>query len=199
MRSHTAIVFAASAVLLTACGGGSSSGNGGPGGGGGPAPDSLAGMVAHGERIEDRIAALQSHTTTMPTSGTGTYRGVAGFVAGDGFARPAMSEATLVAQAELTADFGARNISGELTNFRDDQNQRIEGSMQIRNGTGLPGANTYHNADVMGSLNLDGTPSQVNGRMDTQFIGSDAELLRGNFRNLTIGGENYRGGLVAER
>lgn len=162
-------------------------------------PNNFAEMVAHGERIEDRIEALPSRSTTMPTSGTGTYNGVAGFVAGDGHAAPAMSDATLVAQAELTADFGARNISGELTNFRNDKNQEIEGSIRIENGTGSPGGNTYHNAHVTGSLDLDGRSSDVRGGMYTQFEGPDAPLLRGRFENLTIGGENYRGRLVAER
>ena len=146
------------------------------------------------------MEAVRGVRPDMPTTGTGTYRGVAGFAAGNGNYGPAMSDATLVAQAELNADFGAGKISGDLTNFRDDQNQAIAGRVQIRDGhrTG-PSANTYNDAVVVGSLTLDGTPSEVRGRMDSQFRGADAQMINGNIRNLKIGDQDYTGRVLVER
>lgn len=112
------IAAASSALLLAACGGG-----------GGNSQANFSTMESRGtaliNKIEDQSA---TPVNSMPTTGTATYSGIAGFA-------PSIDdEIQVLSEASLTANFGASTIAGSLTNFRDYENTAIPGTVLIQSG-----------------------------------------------------------------
>lgn len=181
MKTNTAIVLASSAFFLAACGGSSTSSSSGA---------SFDSMVTRGEALINKIDG-QSITPvrSMPTAGTASYSGVAGFGAS------IYDEVEVLSEASLTANFGSSSISGNLTNFRDYENTAIPGSVAIQSGV-IRG--NQFSANLNGSVTTDGGAQAVNGTLDGGFAGASANLVAGVIEG-TVGGERVVGVLGAEK
>jgi hypothetical protein len=125
----------------------------------------------------------------MPTTGTATYSGVAGFGA------ETSEQVEVMSQASLAANFATSSISGNLTNFRDYENNSIPGSVAIQN-TSING--NQFTAPMNGSLTVNGAPSAVNGTMVGAFGGANANSIAGIIEG-TVGSQQMYGLLGAEK
>ena len=173
------IAAVSSALFLAACGGG-----------GGDSQANFSTMESRGNalinKIEDQSA---TPVNSMPTTGTATYSGIAGFA-------PSINdEIQVLSEASLTANFGASTIAGSLTNFRDYENTAIPGTVSIQSG--VISGNQF-GADLTGSLTVDGAAAPVNGTIDGGFVGASGSLIAGIIEG-TVGGEYVIGVLGAER
>lgn len=174
--------FLGANLLLAACGGGGS-------GGGGGDPDYEA-MRVRSVALNDRIVnATATPADSMPTAGTATYSGLAGFSTTNGGPSEIMSEAS------LTANFDNSSISGGLANFRHYQNGAMPGSVSFQNGT--IDKNKFE-ADLGGSLTVQNAAAPVAGQMTGVFGGGNADLASGLIE-ADIGSRHYFGALAAEK
>lgn len=184
MNLFIAITFASSALLLTACG------DNGSGVTGGKESASFEEMVTTGTLIntsfDDQAATPQN---SMPTTGTATYVGVAAF--GASLQQPV----EVASEARLQADFASSSISGNLTNFRDYENNLLPGSVDINGG--IIDANRLQ-ANLSGSIMTDAGAKAVLGTLDAGFIGTDATGISGYIEG-SVGGESVVGQLVAKK
>lgn len=193
-------VFAVLAIAsLSACGGSSTSSSG-------SIPASFEQLSsASAEQLRERGEALLAQYDTVDDTtieqmnaqtGTATYAGVTAFGETPDFT---LDEVVATSAISLTADFGADSISGQMTNFYEENDVgdfvSIEGSLDVTGGT-ITG-NTF-TAAVSGDLaTLEGEQS-VSGTLDGGFIGSGAEAVEGDIDG-TIGGVPVYGGFIAER
>lgn len=177
MKFFASISLAASALFLAAC---DSSNDG----------SSFNSMSSRGEALLARVET-QSATPVgdMPTIGRATYEGVAGF------STSVSDDVEVMSEASLTADFASSSISGELTNFRDWENNTIAGKVDIEAGT-ISG-NQFTN-NLSGSLNYNGRNENVSGVMDGGFVGANAGTAVGII-DASVGSLPVVGVLGAER
>jgi hypothetical protein len=183
MKALTAPALTTFALVLAACGGSSgSSSNGGA---------SYDSMYARGFALGDKIddAPLTS-LSGMPTEGRATYSGVAGFRTS-----PESEDYDVVAEAALIANFNNQRVAGQLSNFRDDENNAIAGTVEIERDR-LNG-NEFTNT-LSGTLVADGEELVVDGQLTGGFAGPDAGFILGDITG-TVGGQYVEGELVAER
>ena len=166
-----AVLALAQATVLTACGGG-----GGGGGSGEPTSTELSyneidtrlSVIA---RETARVAQNQGATQDMQTTGTASYSGVASFN------RESMYDTQAI--ANLTADFGAGTVQGQLTNFTDRSGTDYSGTVAITNGK-VNGSDV--SANLAGTLETDspllGTVS-LTGTASPTFLGAGNNYMRG--------------------
>ena len=180
----TLLVAASAAVFLTACGGGSS------GSGSGGSNASFSSMANRGEALIEKIDTMNvTPSNSMPTAGTATYKGVAGFAASE------YDEIEVISEASLTANFSRSTIAGNLTNFRDYENTAIPGTVSLQSGK-IRG--NEFGADLNGQVTIDGKKAAVNGDMYGGFAGSKANMMAG-FIEGTVGGQRVVGVIGAEK
>ena len=108
MSTKTNALFIISAFALSACFG----------------SDSADDLADQGEDLAEKYLNEQpTPIDAMPTEGTATYNGIAGFVQGSGVSAQTIAEgAEIVSKIELQADFGASTISGTLSDFEATEN-----------------------------------------------------------------------------
>jgi hypothetical protein len=178
MRNFSAIALASTTLLLAACVGGGS---------GGASFDSMA---TRGQNLINAVDGEQATPVgSMPTTGTATYAGVAAF------APTEYDQVEILSEASLKANFGSSSISGNLSNFRDYENNRFPGSVAIQSG--VISGNQF-DADLSGSLTVDGAPTIVKGTLNGGFVGANANLAAGAIEG-TVGGQSMVGVFGAEK
>jgi len=190
------ILSFAAIAALSACGGSST----------GPASFTTAGnQAAFDERSSQGLALADKYdgvapTSNMPTSGSATYIGFAGFAD-----TPDAEVADLIGSADvsMTASFTATggSVRGSMTNFlalNDETNQveALQGSLSINEAAFTSNEFT---TTVSGQLtDSDGT-SNVSGTMTGGFLG-DAGAAIGASMELDSGdGDPIFGALIAEK
>lgn len=147
-------------------------------------------MARRGEDILVKAQGIdQTPANAVPSAGTATYNGVAGFGASE------YSDIEVMSEASLTADFSASTISGRLTNFRDYENTALPGTVNLQGGQ--INGNTF-SANLTGQLSAYGENAVVNGGMLGAFGGSNADMVLAEIEG-TIGGQYVVGILGAER
>ena len=121
---------------------------------------------------------IQTPGAQVPVSGTAEYQGVASGVV----ATPA-TDAMFAGQATLTANFGARTISGSITNARSidfySAQERSFNSIAL-NGSWTPGASSYTGTATTGTSpgGPNAMPAGASGPMAGAFFGSGAGAAR---------------------
>lgn len=186
MKILSALALLLTATTIAACGGGSG------GVGRDPLPSnsrpSFDQITDRGEYLTERFSAMTiTDVRSMPNSGTASYLGVAGFV-------PTGAGSVLQGVASMTADFGRASFSGTLTDFRNDDNRRVPGRMNLRNGS-ITGNEV--NADLRGNLVISGQDQRVTGLMNGAFGGPRANAMVGSME-MRVGGRDYVGVLLGE-
>lgn len=172
-------------VLLAACGS--------SGGGGGSA--SFNAMAADGRDLFDKYADAEvTPVANMPANTQATYRGVAAYsdVPDPDYL---MEYSEVVSEVELNANFSTGALGGELNNFRTLANERISGSVALRNGE-IAGNEIY--ADLSGNLGYAGESLEVDGLLLGAFVGNNAQAVAGATAGY-IGNEEFYGIFGAER
>lgn len=185
MTKHFFLVAALPLVgVLAAC---SSSG-----GAGSASFDELA---RQGNALASRLEnADPTPVANMPSSGSATYRGIAAY-SDTPNAEFILENGEIVSQVELNADFSSGAVDGKLTNFRWYDNDRIAGSVDIRNGS-IEGNELY--ADLSGSLTYGDGAEDVRGDLAGIFAGQDAGAVVGAMEG-RIGSEDFYAIFGAER
>lgn len=146
-------------ALLTAC---SSGGDGGNSAG----SVSFADMAGQANALLTRVEDYDlTPVADMPTDIKATYRGVAGFsdVADADYI---VENAEIMSEVEMNADFRTGSVTGELSNFRYYDNDRIDGTVAIRNGS-INGNDLR--ADLSGNLNYGEGTERVTGDLAGSF------------------------------
>jgi hypothetical protein len=183
MKALTAPALTTFALVLAACGGSSGSSSNGA--------SSYNGMYADINSLADSVVELDStRTSEMPTSGRATYSGQAAFATDPDADAPEM-----MADAALIANFNNERVAGQLSNFRDDENNAIAGTVEIERDR-IDGNGFTNN--LSGTLTVDGEAQTVAGTMVSEFVGPDAGYVVGLIEG-TVGGEYVAGLLIAEQ
>lgn len=184
MKTLSTFALLVTAIALAACGGGSGGSGGDPIASG--SRPSFAQLTDRGEYLADRLTNMSATPIdSMPTSGTASYLGVAGFV-------PEDAGSELLAVADMTADFENSTFAGTFTDFRDEENARVQGRINIRNGTIT---DNEVSADLRGNLVMGGQDERVTGTMVSVFGGPGAEAMLG-VMEAQVGNRDYVGAVV---
>lgn len=162
---------------LAACGGGS---------GGGDNP------VAEYATDSDRAARLVAETSAsnptgvagMPTRGRAEYDGIVGMAFGG---QPAsLSEAAMIGEVDMNADFATNRITGELDDFNTRSGKEIRGELRMTNGR-INGSG--FSGDIAGRLTGGPrSPGNVSGNISGDFLGEDAASIAGQGSATSDGG-----------
>lgn len=137
----------------------------------------------------------------MPSSGSARYEGVAAFAEGEEIALDA-SNATVLSQVELTADFRTGRVSGGFDNFRSYYDgTTISGSIPISNGRI---EDNIFTADAAGTLTSNGERGTVDAVLGGGFVNNDhgavAGYVEGDFTDNRSGDSTFISGIFgAER
>lgn len=157
---------------------------------------SLAQKASEYQEVYDRVdAQTATDPTTMPTTGTATYKGGA-VIAGD-FGTD--ENVGFIGDAELTADFAAATVNGRLDNFgalvMSDKlaaevdagtastrellfaAKKATGSVTITDTGGIIG-NTW-GGTTSGTITTGGTDYTIAGGVGGQFKGTGASSIQG--------------------
>ena len=112
----------------------------------------------------------------MPTAGSATYNGFALAIVDEGGA----NEDGLISDAQLTANFAGKSISGSLSNFSSDSHGALSGSLTVAGGT-ISGP-AYTGATVTGTLtdNPGSDTLTVSASSTGAFFGDSAGLILGD-------------------
>ena len=139
-----------------------------------------------GDDPESGIYTNKTEAQEMPTEGTASYAGFAGFWLNDDQqqVRTDMAEndtPVLAAELNLVADFATSKISGSMTNFQiSEEGNSVNGTIDVSDGS-ISGGNLL--ADLSGNLNgnVDGQEEEhtFTGTMDGTFLGDGAEAVVG--------------------
>lgn len=141
--------------------------------------------------------------STLPVSGSATYEGVVGLSTpgNDGIPADMLGEMTLV------ADFSSDDLSGSAGDFVTDQNEELDGRLDISNG----GFDRDADVDVFYTFgfDLDGTLTTEDGDdldVDAEavgdFLGEDNEQAIGLVDGIIVSPEGAavtEGGFIVER
>lgn len=180
-------------VLLSACGSGD-----GDGGAGALAQVNVARSI-----VEKYEAAGETPESSMPTTGTATYKGAAVYSLTEDISGDTGADILFVTDAEirekvdatsdatLIADFASGSISGSLTNFHVEDGAAA-GTVNITNGT-ITGSMIQ--GDLSGDIAGIGA---VTGDMEGSFHGGNAEAVGAGMTG-NAGGTPFWGQLVAEK
>lgn len=201
VRPMWAVLPIGALLLLAACGGSSTA----------PTGASFKDMRSRGIDLIDRLPGTATPTANLPTSGSATYRGVAGF-SGDPTFDP-RTESSILSDMSLTARCDApkaEQISGTLSNFRGTTargaDRLFPGTLNISSSS-LPGGGISGNgfsAGVTGTLaNPSGVDAKFNMRMDGHFRGTNsgfvAGTMSGSLTSTVDGTEPFYGQFAGER
>lgn len=127
MKKISLFLAASTVTLLAACGGGGSNG-----GNNSQTGKSFEEMAQNGRAFLGKYKYADT-TTNLPTNATATYNGVAAF--GENLTQFNLrTNAEFMSRVRLNADFGKESIDGEFYNFRDAENNVVDGSVNVMNG-----------------------------------------------------------------
>jgi hypothetical protein len=155
-----------------------------------------------GTQVGAAAGGIQTPGAEVPVSGSAVYRGVA-----SGVVVTPSTRALFVGEATLTANFGARTISGNLVNMETiDLFTTVErpfNSMSL-NGSWAPGSSTYTGTATTGSSpgGPSAMPAGATGPMAGAFFGSGAGAARetgGSFSITSTGNGVVHGSFGARR
>lgn len=167
----------------------------GSSGGGSSSTASFDEMARRGNALIAKYEdAEPTQLANMPTDLKASYRGVAAFSDvpdADYIAR----EAEIMSDIELNADFRSGAVDGELRNFRFYDNDRIAGTVAVRNGA-ISG--NMLEGELAGNLTYGGGTERVSGALAGMFVGPQAEAIAGAMTG-QIGNEAVYGIFGAER
>ena len=139
-------------------------------------------------KMEDRGTALAAKyadtapTAAMPEAGTATYKGYAGYSE-----NPEAETADYMSNVTLNANFDDAKIDGSLTNFRDANNGKLAGSVDVTDG--MIDGNGF-SAALSGTLSQGGESGAITGTMDGTFYGEGAEAVAGGMEGEITSGES---------
>lgn len=153
---------------------------------------SFAQMYTHGERLiakYDTPSTAPTRPDQMPKNATATYKGVAGF-AGD-----VDSDAEVMANVQVNANFANSTVNGRFDNFRTVDNQALPGTVSM--ATTAISDNIYK-SNINGSLNVDGTAYAVTGQAVGAFANDGATATTGVVEG-KLGAADFIGVYIAER
>jgi len=158
------ILVSTMATLLSACGGGTGTGVDGLQ----EYQDLKVGFDGLALKYRDETA-----TAVMPTEGTATYTGVAGFLFG---AETVDADALAKTASTLTvnANFTNGGMSGSMTDFYYYDGSSVPGSLTI---TGGPLTGNTFTRPVTGNLFVDGDLRPIAGTVEGFFAGNDAKAV----------------------
>lgn len=141
----------------------------------------------------DRAVALVAETSMMretdpsrmPTQGRADYDGVVGMAFGG---QPAsLSEARMIGDLDMTADFTNNRISGEMDDFNTRGGREIQGELRMTNGR-ISGSG--FDSDISGRLTGGGrSPGNVSGNISGDFLGRNADAISGGGTATSDGGQ----------
>lgn len=180
------------ASTLAACGGSSTSS--------GSSPSASFSEIADEARdfFEELETTPFTSPTTLPSSGSATYDGVIGANLDNGSA--------VAGDLELIANFGSDSISGSASNFFDDQENSLGGSLAISDSFLDRTANTdidyTFGASLAGTLTSDDGDAVVDAIILGDFLGSSHRNVGGIvFGSVTQNNDTLflDGDFVAER
>lgn len=173
------IAFTACALFLGACG---SSGNVKT-----PSFDELNANLA--TLKTERGSMRATLAADMPTTGTATYKGFSTFGA------TKESEPYMISETTIITNFSDSSVSGNLTNFRDIDNNYLPGTITLEDRTIFA---ARFNARMTGTLNVDGEDKVMEGLMEGFFTGTDAGWVSTQLSG-TLGDEKFGGLSTAKR
>lgn len=163
------------------------------GGGGGGETKSQPSFAEMAGTTEGLITRMNQRSATpvrsMPTTGSASYTGIAAF------APTFYDDIDTLAEARLNANFANSTITGDLTNFRDYENNVLAGSVAIQNG--VISENQF-SADLRGNLSSGGTSVHLDAEMEGGFLGPNADMMVAAIEG-TAGNGYFAGALVAEK
>lgn len=186
--------------LLSACGGGES-------GGGGSAPDSYGDYVAIASDLRADLALLERvDPADLPTSGSATYEGVAGF----GVGMETSEQRRMYGAMDLTVRFaGAGAIDGRIYDIVSDGNiydetgaGPVDGVLVISNGEVVrdladPRFNPYLLADIDGTLTEPGGGAAVYDlTFEGDLSGDGLDMVDADINGRADGLDGHFGGRV---
>ena len=180
-------LFLSACGMLGACGGGE--GGGGEAGAASPGPMEYAVRDAAFESLTSRLEDAEI-TATLPVSGTATYVGYLGAAA----ELPGGS-LFFTGDAEVTARFAARTVSGRLDRFLGPGGAEIPGSAVIVDGRIGPSGIT---AAVEGHLAAAGERHAIDGAFSGTFLGASARSAAGVVDATLSSGGSGTGTLTGE-
>jgi hypothetical protein len=136
-----------------------------------------------GDALAERFENMEiTPLSDMPTTGSATYSGVAGYAPGDintmTDEEVAALESELVSEMSLTASFVSGEVSGAFTNFsgRDKALGEVSGRIDILNGEVVDNMLV---ADLDGRITDDYGPISVDGELGGVFAGADHRMVGG--------------------
>jgi hypothetical protein len=162
---------------------------------GGSSTGSAPSFQELGERfIElDDAASGQPLTADMPVSGTARYFGRGGFLIAESLAEPAGPEEIetfAFGRVELTADFSNSRVSGSMTDFRDQNDAQLPGTLNVSSGP-IIGASVPL-VDVDGTLIVDGVSTTFDMTGAGEFRGPSARFFRAQYEGTATDAERAR-------
>lgn len=135
----------------------------------------------------DEIGALPpTLSIEMPTSGTATYTG---YATGEIEVSAVLTD-VIIADASLTANFGAATISGSLDNFEASSLATMSGSLMLSSGSIVSSAFA---SDVDGVLAYGADTITIDGVLIGGFVGASADALLGDILGAADMGSGYAG------
>jgi hypothetical protein len=149
-------------------------------------------MLSQYETLKTTIDATPFSTPSqLPRSGSATYSGYAGF------GNAAQTSVDLLAEADLSVDFGTSILSGRLSNFQNANGENYSGIVTFQNGV-ISGAAANSNslqADLSGPLTNAAGTQNFTGHLTGAFSGNNADfaegLINGNFAGAPLFGYLY--------
>jgi hypothetical protein len=132
-----------------------------------------AGITALYESINEISSLAYTDPQTLPITGEATYDGI-------------MSLDSLVGLMTMTADFDDASIGGSVTNFIDEDDTEISGTLNINSGPGGINSDadtsseyTFY-ADLTGELSLEDETFAIKGEILGDFTGPEYEFVEGS-------------------
>lgn len=202
MRTHKLILATTLSAVLAACGGSSTQSAADK------FTDDLRQSVADAERI---VAIPGTKFAAMPTSGSATFNGAAAILIDPVFETD-RDDIAIVGEARLTANFGARTMTGEITNMQGATNfgpnegdldlVDVGGKITIGGNQSLTGNDPDDNlqdrpnqwySDYEGDLDIDGDTYGVGGFLLGDFRGTRVNPASGESPIKAITGADYDG------
>ena len=122
----------------------------------------------------DQTTMGQTSVNQMPTLGSATYDGVAGFAEFPTTGN--VADYQIMADLSLVADFDTGAMTGELTNFNQRDDQQLEGSLRLSNGR-ISGSG--FTADAIGTVDYGTDPLVWDLEVQGDFRGSSGQSVSG--------------------
>lgn len=164
--------------VLAACSGGSG------GGGDNPVAEYASDSGRAARLVAETSASSSTGVAGMPTQGRAEYDGIVGMAFGG---QPAsLSEAEMIGEVDMNANFATNRITGELDDFNTRSGEKIRGELRMTNGQ-INGSG--FSSDISGRLSGGSrSPGNVSGNISGDFLGENAASITGQGSATSDGG-----------